>query len=303
MTAAGSVHRTRQQDTGQQDTNLHYDQDPELFGLFLDPLRKYSSGLYESPDDTLAIAQERKLRFVARRLGIAGGDGEGVHGVPPDGGATLLDVGCGWGSLVLFMAAEYGCRATGISPAPRQHAYIAERAKALGVAGLVHTEAAVFEHASLPPRTFDAITMLGSIVHMPSLDGAFDKARHLLRRGGTLYVSESCFRSNAAREAHGTRAGTRFVRDGIFGWGDLRPLSALVQAAENAGFAIIAIDDLTAHYRRTIEDWLSNIRRNRPRIDDIAPGYAADLERYLEIANAGWGYTTKHYALTCRNSR
>ncbi len=282
MTAAGTVPRT----------NQHYDQDPELFGLFLDPLRKYSSGLYESPDDTLAIAQERKLRFVARRLGITGG-----------AGGTLLDVGCGWGSLVMFMAAEYGCRTTGISPAPRQHAYIAERARELGIVGLVRTEATDFEHACLPLRTFDAVTMLGSIVHMPSLDAAFGKVRHLLRRGGTLYVSESCFRSNAAREAHDTRAGTQFVRNGIFGWGDLRPLSALVQAAENAGLSVIAVDDLTAHYQRTIEDWLANVRRNRQRINDLAPGYAAELERYLEIANAGWGYTTKHYALTCRNSR
>ena len=76
-------------------TNQHYDLDPELFGLFLDPLLKYSSALYESPGDTLAVAQERKLRFVAGRLGIAGGE-------------RLLDVGCGWGSLVLFMAREYG---------------------------------------------------------------------------------------------------------------------------------------------------------------------------------------------------
>jgi cyclopropane-fatty-acyl-phospholipid synthase len=290
VTAAGTVSHDGAKGSGQRGTNQHYDQDPELFGLFLDPLRKYSAGLYESPDDTLAEAQERKLRFVARRLGIGGGE-------------NLLDVGCGWGSLVLFMAAEYGCRVTGISPAPRQHAYIAEQAGQRGVAGLVRTEATEFEDARLPPRSFDAITMLGSIVHMPSLDAAFGKARRLLRRGGTLYVSESCFRSAAARDAHGTRAGTRFVRDGIFGWGDLRPLSALVEGAENAGLAVIAVDDLTAHYHRTIEDWLANVRRHRDRIDDLAPGYSAELERYLEIANAGWGYTTKHYALTCRNSR
>lgn len=286
MTAAGTVPCG----TGQPGTNQHYDQDPELFGLFLDPLRKYSSGLYEWPDDTLATAQERKLRFVAWRLGL-------------DGGETVLDVGCGWGSLVLFMAAEFGCAATGISPAPRQHAYIAERARELGVADRVRTQAADFEDARLPIRAFDAVTMLGSIVHMPSLDAAFGKARGLLRRGGTLYVSESCFRSGAAREAHGTRAGTEFVRDGIFGWGDMRPLSDLVEAAENAGFTVIAVDDLTDHYHRTIEDWLANVRRNRQRIDELAPGYSAGLERYLEIANAGWGYTTKHYALTCRNSR
>ena len=65
-------------------TNQHYDLDPDVFGLFLHPLRKYSCGLYESPNDTLAVAQRRKLRFVAGRLGITGGE-------------QLLDVGCGWG--------------------------------------------------------------------------------------------------------------------------------------------------------------------------------------------------------------
>ena len=276
--------------TGVAATNQHYDLDPELFGLFLDPLRKYSSGLYESPGDTLAVAQERKLRFVATRLRIAGGE-------------RLLDVGCGWGSLVLFMAREYGCRTTGISPAPRQLEYVAARAAQMGVSDLVRTEAGYFELAGLPERGFDAVTMLGSIVHMPDLDAAFRKARQVLRRGGSLYVSESCFRSAAARAAHNRRAGTEFVRDSIFGWGDMRPLSSLVEAAENAGFSIASVDDLTAHYHRTIEDWLAGIRAARQRIEELAPGYADVLERYLEIANAGWGYTTKHYALVCLNAR
>ena len=271
-------------------TNQHYDLDPELFGLFLDPLRKYSSALYSSPQDTLATAQECKLRFVAGRLGITGGE-------------RLLDVGCGWGSLVLFMAREYGCRTMGISPAPRQHDYIAARAAELGVSDLVRTEAGYFELAGLPERGFDAITMLGSIVHMPDLNAVFRKARQLLRRGGSLYVSESCFRNAATRDAFGSRPGTEFVRDSIFGWGDMRPLSALVEGAENAGFSIVAVDDLTAHYHRTIEDWLAGVRAARQRIEELAPGYAAVLERYLQTANAGWGYTTKHYALTCRNAR
>lgn len=271
-------------------TNQHYDLDPELFGLFLDPLRKYSCGLYESPDDTLAVAQRRKLRFVAGRLGITGGE-------------RVLDAGCGWGSLILFMAREYGCRAHGISPAPRQHDFIAARAAEWGIGDLVSTQAGHFEQASLPERGFDAVTMLGSIVHMPDLDAAFGKARRVLRRGGVLYVSESCFRSAATRDAFGSRQGTEFVRDSIFGWGDMRPLSALVAGAESAGFSIVAVDDLTAHYQRTIEDWLANVRAARDRIEELAPGYAAVLERYLETANAGWGYTTKHYALTCRNAR
>ncbi len=272
------------------DTNQHYDLDPDVFGQFLDPLRKYSSALYAGPDDTLAAAQERKLRFVADRLGLRGGE-------------RLLDVGCGWGALLLFMAREYGVRGLGISPAPRQHAYIADQARRHGLADLVRTQVGHFERTDLPARSFDAVTMLGSIVHMPDLDEVFRRVRAVLRRGGTLYVSESCFRNAAARAAFGARSGTDFVRTAIFGWGDLRPLSDLVRGAETAGFAVVAVDDLTDHYRRTIDDWLANVHAHREALDAVRPGLAAELVRYLETANAGWGFTTRHYALTCRNSR
>jgi cyclopropane-fatty-acyl-phospholipid synthase len=277
-------------DTPVADTNQHYDQDPRIFTLFLDESHKYSSALYGSPDESLAAAQRRKLHFVADRLGLRGGE-------------RLLDIGCGWGSLVLFMAAEYGCRTVGITPAPRQRDYIAARAAERGLAGRVDTLLGHVEQLSLPAGGFDAVTMLGSIVHMPDLDGVFATCRDVLRRGGRLYVSESCFRNEATRARFGERSGTAYVRDAIFGWGDMRPLSRLVKAAEDAGFSLVALDDLTDHYRRTIEDWLSNVDRNAARLDQVEAGLADRLRRYLQTANAGWGYTTKHYALTCRRGR
>ncbi|MVU80422.1 methyltransferase domain-containing protein [Nocardia sp. ET3-3] len=272
------------------DTNQHYDLDPEIFGQFLDPLRKYSSALYENDTDTLELAQRNKLRFVARRLGIQGGE-------------QLLDIGCGWGSLILFMAQEYGCDTLGVSPAPRQHEYIATQALARGVERQVRTRVGHFEEMELPAKSQDAVTMLGSIVHMPDLDRVFIEARAVLRRGGSLYVSESCFRNAAARRAFDERAGTEFVRNDIFGWGSLRPLSELVTAAEDAGFSITSVDDLTDQYRRTIEDWIANVDVAADLIDAHRPGLAAQLRHYLEVANAGWGYTTKHYALGCRKAR
>jgi cyclopropane-fatty-acyl-phospholipid synthase len=201
------------------------------------------------------------------------------------------------------MAGEFGCDTVGVSPAPRQHEYIAGAAAARGLTDRVHTRVGHFERMGLPERHFDAVTMLGSIVHMPDAPAVLRRARATLRRGGMLYVSESCFRNERARDAFDGRDGTRFVRGDIFGFGELRPLSELVSAAEDAGFSIVAVDDLTDHYRRTIEHWIANVDAAADRIDAYGAGSAERLRRYLEIAGAGWGYTTKHYALTCRNGR
>lgn len=265
-------------------TNQHYDLDPELFGQFLDPLRKYSAGLFDADTTSLEQAQRRKLSFVAGQLRLLGGE-------------RILDVGCGWGALLFFMAEEYGCHTHGISPARRQHEYIGRRAGELGLARLITTEIASFENSVPAAGSYDAVTMLGSVVHMPCLDEVFAKIRRALRRGGMLYLSESCFRSDAVRAACDSRPGTEFVRHSIFGSGDLRPLSELVAGAESAGFSVRAVHDLTEDYRRTIECWLTNLHA-LPSTDQ-----SRELVRYLEIANAGWGYTTKHYALVCAKSR
>jgi cyclopropane-fatty-acyl-phospholipid synthase len=271
-------------------TNQHYDQDPRVFELYLDRTRKYSAGIYRTDEDTLDQAQQTKLHFVADRLGL-------------QPGKRVLDIGCGWGSLILFMAGEYDATTVGISPAPNQHAYIAEQAAKAQLSGQVSTRIGQVEALDLEPRSFDAITMLGSIVHMPDLDAVFRKAWAALKPRGRMYVSESCYRNAARRAEFAERENSVFVRDSIFGWGDMRPLSDLVRGAENAGFSIVAVDDLTRDYWRTIEDWLANVEHNAAQLDEIEPDLSKQLTRYLKTANAGWGFTTKHYALTLQKSR
>ena len=272
------------------ETNQHYDLDPAVFEQFLDPMRKYSSGLYLPGTDDLATAQRHKLRFVAGRIGV-------------DDGERVLDIGCGWGALTLFLAGRYDCRVTGVTPAPRQRDHIEASAVARGLTEKVDVHCGMFERFDAAAGSFDAAAALGSVIHMPDLPAVFARTRRLLRRGGRFYVSESCFRNSAIQAEFDARPGTDFVRTAIFGNGRLRPLSELVAAAETAGFSVAAVDDLTDHYRRTIEAWIGNVAAARDRLDGLQDGLAAQLTHYLEIANAGWGYTTKHYGLTLRNSR
>lgn len=272
------------------ETNQHYDLDPRIFELFLDPLRKYSSGLYRSDADTLESAQVNKLHYVAKHLRLA-----------PQ--RRLLDIGCGWGALLLFAAEHYQADVVGISPAPNQLSYIGERAAERGLAGRVETRLGHIENMGIEAGEFDAVSLLGSIVHMPDLDSVFATCWRALKRGGRLYVSESCYRNAARREEFSRREGSRFVHDSIFGWGDMRPLSDLVRGAEDAGFSIVGVDDLTNDYHRTIEAWRENVIARAPELEAMEPGLAERLRRYLEVANAGWGFTTKHYALICSKSR
>ncbi|MEU9990955.1 class I SAM-dependent methyltransferase [Streptomyces sp. NPDC048045] len=272
-----------------QATNRHYELPAELFGIYLDRRLKYSAGLYADEHTDLDQAQTDKLHFVARQLGLTGGE-------------RLLDIGCGWGSLILFMAQEYGCRVTGVTPSRPQAEYIRAQAEKTGVADLVTLELGAFTDVEVA-GPFDAVTLLGSIVHMPNRTAVLRKVYGLLRHGGAMYLSESCFRDHAAYEEFSRRPGTRHVTEGIFGFADMVPLSVLVEAVESAGFSLTGLTDLTAHYHRTIEEWERRAEAARDRVELVAPGMSEPLVRYLRTANAGWGYTTKHYALGAMKSR
>lgn len=271
-------------------TNQHYDQDPAIFSLFLDENMKYSAGLFLTEGDDLDRAQMQKMAFVADQLGLHGGE-------------RVLDIGCGWGALVCFLAEHRGCDVTGVTPSPRQAEHIAARARARGIADRVHIEVGHFQELDLPARSFDGITLLGSIVHMRDKPGVLAECFRLCKRRARVYLSESCFRNAAITREFAERPGTQFVRDSIFGWGELLPVSHYVQCMEDAGFSLVGLTDLTADYGKTIEHWRANALANRDRLDAIEAGLTDKLVHYFDISNAGWGYTSKHYALVSARSR
>lgn len=273
-------------DSAVQATNRHYDLPPELFATFLGRRMKYTCGRYASDAGTLDDAQEAKLAYITDCLGIQGGE-------------QVLDIGAGWGSLSYYLANKFGCQVTSVTPSPGQAAFLRDRPHPL----VRVRQCSVYDLDDLPSRSFDAVALVGVIEHMPDHHAALRAAARPLRKGGRLYLSASCYRSQAAYREYRARAASRQVAQDIFGFADLRPFSELVEAVEDTGLSLLGIADLTADYYRTVEAWLSGVRAGRERIEYLRPGYADELITYLETTNVGWGRTTKHYALTASRCR
>jgi len=271
-------------------TNAHYDQDPRIFQLFLDSSMKYSPGLFPNGNESLETAQHKKMHFIAGQLGVKAG-------------SRVLDIGCGWGSFVCFLAKEYGCNVVGVTPAPRQAEHIRARAAGLGVAERVRIVVGHLHEVSLPGGAFDGVSFIGSITHFPDKPGALATAWSLLKPTGTTYLSETCFCNAAKRREFASRPGTKFVLQDTFGWAELIPVSEYIRYFEDAGFSLQGLTDLTAPFHRTIEIWSENAERNGAALDAIEPGLSDRLLKYFEISNAAWGYTSKQYAVVASKRR
>jgi cyclopropane-fatty-acyl-phospholipid synthase len=228
---------------------------------------------------SLDQAQETKLRYIAGLLRLRGGE-------------RVLDIGSGWGSMVLFLAENLNCEVVGVTPSARQAEHILDLAAAAGARHRVSVEVAPFGEASLPVGGFDAVTAVGVMEHMPDQVAVLTKIRHLLKPGGRLYLSSSCYRTPAST-----------CPAGFFGDTAMPLLSRLIESFELAGLGVTSVSELTAHYQRTIADWLQRIAARRADLDRLHPGFADEISRCFETANASWGHTAKHYALTAINSQ
>jgi cyclopropane-fatty-acyl-phospholipid synthase len=270
-------------------TNAHYELPPVLFEAFLGRRMKYSCGLFTTDEDPLDEAQDASLRLIADRLGITGGE-------------RVLDIGCGWGSLTLFLAEELGCSVVAVTPSRAQARFVAERAEHAGVRGLVELAVGPFQSVNPPERSFDAVAMVEMVEHLPEQHQPLRKVRRLLRPGGRVFCSAFCYRNGAAKREYESRPASMHALR-LYGFTAMEPVSELLAVFESAGLSTVSLIDTTAHYGPTMRLWARGIEHSRDRLEDIRPGFADNMCRYLEAADASWGFTAKHYSLTAVNSR
>lgn len=222
---------------------FHYDLSDDFFALWLDPLRVYSCAYFERPDMTLAQAQEAKLEHICRKLQLQPGQ-------------LFLDIGAGWGALLLWAAEHHGVNAMGITLSRHQHAHVNRLIDEKGLRGRVTMR--LLDYRDLPPTArFDRIASVGMFEHVGSaqLDNYFARLRRLLRPGGLL-LNHGITAGGVDNHQLGGGMGD-FIGKHIFPGGELVHVSRVARSLGGSGLELLDAENLRPHYARTLWAWSS----------------------------------------------
>lgn len=246
----------------------HYQNDPEIFRAVLGRQMAYSVGVFESPSDSLEAAQDRKLARIRAKLDVRPGE-------------KVLDVGCGWGSVLVDLAERTEGQIHGLTLSARQREVALSRARAAGAGDRVRIDLCHVEELELPPESVDAIVFSGSIVHMHHRRAVHELVGRVLRPGGRVLISD-CYFPRELRGDRDSRA-THHIFVTALGYCRLTTLTEELGLIEAAGIDVVHVEDLTDSYVRTVDAWIDNIRRGRAAIDARSPGFARLLQTYMLV--------------------
>jgi cyclopropane-fatty-acyl-phospholipid synthase len=229
----------------------HYDVSNDFYRLILGPTMVYSCAYFSSPDDTLEEAQERKLDLICRKLRLRAGE-------------RLLDIGCGWGSLVLHAAARFHVRAVGVTLSEPQARLARERARRAGLADRV--EIRVGDYRELSDGPYEKVASVGMYEHVgrAELSHYVRHVSRLLAPGG-LFLNHGIARLDSEPPTSDT-----FISRYVFPDGELHPVGDLIDALAAAQLEVRDVESLREHYPLTLRRWVANLQAHRAEAIRIA---------------------------------
>ena len=245
----------------------HYDLTRQFYELFLDTDRQYTMAYFKDPANSLEQAQHDKKALIAAKLRLVPGQCQGMR---------LLDIGCGWGGLGLYLNRTFGIEVLGVSLAPDQVKWANERAAEAGVSDQVKFALMDYRDVEGP---FDRITSVGMIEHVgaPHFREYFAKTNQLLADDGIMLT-------HTIGRIDGPGTTDKWTRKYVFPGGYIPALSELVRALEQTRREIGDIELLRFHYAYTIEEWY---RRATLHEAEITALYDEKLFRMWQFYLAG----------------
>jgi cyclopropane-fatty-acyl-phospholipid synthase len=226
----------------------HYDLDGRLYSLFLDADRQYSCAYFENPDQSLDDAQQAKKRHLAAKLCLAANK-------------RVLDIGCGWGGLGLYLAEFAGADVTGVTLSQEQHAIANERAAEKALTERARFRLQDFRDVDGP---FDRIVSVGMFEHVGvnHYDAFFSKCAQLLAGDGVMLL-------HAIGRSEGPSRTNAWILKYIFPGGYMPSLSEVLPAIERSGLLMTDIEILRLHYAETLKAWRERFQAHRDEVERI----------------------------------
>ncbi|WP_010184691.1 SAM-dependent methyltransferase [Sphingomonas sp. PAMC 26605] len=248
----------------------HYDLSDRLYDLFLDADRQYSCAYFTDPSNSLEEAQADKKAHIAAKLAL-------------QPGMTVLDIGCGWGGMALYLHQQTGAEVLGVTLSEEQLKVARERAEAAGVADKVRFELIDYRHVT---GTFDRIVSVGMFEHVGPANYTtfFRQCRDLLTDDGAMLL-------HTIGRAGGPGVTDSWTAKYIFPGGYNPALSEIVSANEGLRFMITDIEVLRLHYGYTLDQWYDRVVAARAEIIAL---YDERFYRMWEFYLAGAGQSF-HY--------
>lgn len=230
------------------DVKYHYDIGNDFYRLWLDETMTYSCGYFKSPEDSLLRAQKNKVDHILRKLNLQKGQ-------------TLLDIGCGWGELILAAAKTFGVKSLGITLSSEQYCPVQEKIEAEKLQDLVEVQQ--IDYRELRDRTFDRVVSVGMLEHVgkEQLKDYFSSVESLLNVNGVSLLH--CITSYQEGQTNS------WMNKYIFPGGYIPAIHELVSLMASNKFYLIDLESLREHYTRTLEHWARNFENALPEIRKI----------------------------------
>jgi len=263
----------------------HYDVGNDFYRMVLGPSLTYSCAYFATPETPLEEAQEAKYELIATKLALAPG-------------IRLLDVGCGWGGMVLHAARHHGVSAVGVTLSREQAALARQRVAQAGLADRV--EIRIQDYRAVADGPYDAISSIGMFEHvgLARLREYFAVLHRLLRPGGRLLnhaISRPSGRPRLDRRS--------FMEHYVFPDGELHEVGTVVSSMQELGFEVRDVESLREHYALTLRRWVANLEAGWDQAQTLAGPARARIWRLYMAASAlnfEAGRTSVHQVLGVR---